>query len=132
LDIARLFIDAINAHDVTRIISLMTSDHVFVDSVGARFEGRDVIRRVWVEYLKMMPDYRSDIEHEFVSGERVALFGRAEATYSRDGTTKPADHWAIPAAWLCTVRDERVAEWRVFADNDAVRQIMQREGGPGG
>jgi ketosteroid isomerase-like protein len=125
-------VDAINGHDVPRMIELMTEDHVFVDSVGARFEGIDVLRRAWVEYLKLMPDYRVHIEHEFVSGERAALIGRAEGTYTRDGTTKPANQWAIPAAWLCTVRGGQVAEWRVFADNDAVRRIVAREGGASG
>jgi hypothetical protein len=34
--------------------------------------------------------------------------------------------WRIPAAWKGSVRDGKVAEWRVFADNKPVYDILAR------
>jgi ketosteroid isomerase-like protein len=41
---AKQFVAAINAHDVERLAALMTSDHRFIDSLGAVIQGRDSTR----------------------------------------------------------------------------------------
>jgi len=33
-------------------------------------------------------------------------------------------HWEIPAAWKAVVHNERVSEWRVYADNEPVWKVM--------
>ena len=55
----------------------MTSDHRFIDSLGAAVEGRDAMR---------------------------------------EGT---------PAALRALVRDGRIAEWQVYADNEPIREQMR-------
>jgi limonene-1,2-epoxide hydrolase len=48
----------------------------------------------------------------------VILLGMARGTYV--GKT-----WSTPAAWRAKVHDDRVAEWRVYADNEPLRQLMR-------
>ena len=49
-EVAEQFVAAINAHDLEGIASLMTSDHRFIDSLGAVVEGRDAMREGWKFY----------------------------------------------------------------------------------
>jgi len=118
------FIAAINAHNPTQLFHLMTEDHLFVDSLGSSIRGRDEMRKAWVAYFYMIPDFTVDVEDVFQRGTDIALFGAAHGTYSVDGTLPPENRWKMPAAWRAVVRDGRVAEWHIYADNEPVRQIM--------
>ncbi len=40
IDVVLAFMDGINARDVDRLCSLMTEDHLFVDGLGNRVQGR--------------------------------------------------------------------------------------------
>ena len=82
-------------------------------------------------YFELFPDYRIDVGEILGSGRRVAVFGTAEGTFGANGASTPDDHWSGPAAWRAEVRDGLVAEWRVFTDTGAAREIIgRREGGP--
>jgi hypothetical protein len=35
--------------------------------------------------------------------------------------------WEIPAAWRAVVKNDQIAEWRVYADNSPVLRIMQKK-----
>jgi len=69
-------------------------------------------------------------------GPVTAMFGRAGGTYSPDGRVLPQNRWARrdrggsgeTAAWKAVVRDGLVAEWRVFADNEPIRRLMNEAG----
>lgn len=37
-EVARKFVEKINAHDTEGLVSLMTADHVFIDSLGKKVE----------------------------------------------------------------------------------------------
>ncbi len=114
---ARAFIAAINAHDTARIAALMSENHVFVDSLGARIVGRAVMESGWRAYFELCPDYWVRIEREFTDGAEVALFGEA-------GGTIHGQKWCIPAAWLARTETDQVREWWVFADNKPVYDIL--------
>ncbi|MFI4971644.1 MAG: nuclear transport factor 2 family protein [Hyphomicrobiales bacterium] len=120
------FVDQINVHDVAGLAALMTPDHRFIDSLGTVMEGRERMREGWRQYLQMVPDYRIDVQSSFVQGTEVALLGSAAGTYSRGGQLTPADAWRTPAAWRALVRNELVAEWQVYADNEPIRQRMRK------
>jgi ketosteroid isomerase-like protein len=104
----------------------MTEDHVFVDGLGARIEGRQRVKAAFDAYFRMVPDYTISIEETFRQGSVVLMLGSAQGTYSADGGLRPENHWTTPAAWRVTIRDGLVAEWRVYADNEPIRQIMRR------
>jgi ketosteroid isomerase-like protein len=118
------FFEAINSHDVDKLCALMSEDHVFVDALGNKVQGRESMRKAWAGYFQWFPDYRISHEEIFSNGEIVAAFGSAEGTYAPKGNPAKENHWAAPAAWKAVVRQGMVQEWRVFADNQAARKIM--------
>lgn len=124
-DIVRLFIDRINGRDADAMAELMTGDHRFVDSLGAAVEGRDAARKAWVAYFNVVPDYAIRADETFRSGDVVVVLGAASGTCSEDGRLLEKNRWETPAAWRAVVRAGRIAEWRVYADNEPVRAILR-------
>jgi ketosteroid isomerase-like protein len=124
LDVALAFVDRINRHDVSGLVALMTADHRFVDGLGHEARGREQMERGWLGYFAWFPDYSIKVDDTLSNRNVVALFGIAEGTYSEKGTLVPDAHWKIPAAWKAVVRNQRVSEWRVYADNEPVRKVM--------
>jgi ketosteroid isomerase-like protein len=111
------FFDAINRHDPQRLAALMTEDHIFFDSLGRSVHGREAMRAGWQGYFSMCPDYRVEQEAMFESGDAVAAFGLA-------GGTIREHQWTTPAAWRAVIRDGRIQEFRVYADNKPVYDIL--------
>ena len=121
------FIERINAQDVDGLYELMSDDHAFVDALAYTVVGRDAMRKGWQGYFAMVPDYWIESEQILSRGDVVAVFGRSGGTYTRDCRLKPENAWETPAAWLAVAREGKVVEWRVYADNEPIRQIMARE-----
>jgi ketosteroid isomerase-like protein len=113
------FVSAINSHDIKALTALMTTDHVFVDSLGNRVDGASSMEAGWRGYFAMCPDYRIQADHVMAQGSVALAAGEAGGTI--DGVA-----WRTPAAWKAVVRDGRVAEWRVFADNKPVYEILAK------
>ena len=125
-DVAHAFVKAINAGDPDAIAKLLSEDHVFVDSGGRMVRGRDAMREAWVGYLAMVPDYTLRVEQTLSSRSLVVLLGTAEGTISEGKKLDPDNHWETPGAWKAVIRRGKVAEWRVYADNTPIREIIQR------
>jgi ketosteroid isomerase-like protein len=121
------FIRAINSHEIATLTNLMTTDHEFVDSLGVVAAGRDQMRQAWIAYFFMIPDYRIDVAGIFSLGTSVVVTGKASGTVAVRGELPSANTWEIPMAAQAEVRDGRVARWQVFADNEPVRQILNRQ-----
>jgi len=124
-DIALAFIDQINSHDVPSLAMLMNEDILFIDGLGQIVRGKRQLEQGWRAYFSWFPDYSIEVEETFSQGSVVALFGSAQGTYAVKGKLLPENHWKIPAAWKATVRDERIHEWRIYADNEPVWKIMR-------
>ena len=118
-EIFDLFATAINHQDVKSLVALMTIDHVFIDSWGQRTEGATPMGAGWHSYFAMCPDYWIRADH--IVGEDSVVLAVGEAGGTIDGIS-----WRIPAAWKAVVRDGKVAEWRVFADNKPVFEILAK------
>src|SRR5512145_2474682 len=129
--VVRRFIERINARDVDGIVEMLAPDHRFVDSLGNVFEGRDALRAGWVGYLRMVPDYMIEPERLVEDGGDVLIVGHARGTWTHDGHLRAEDAWRTPAAWVARVRRGLVAEWRVYADNEPIRQRMRARQGTG-
>jgi len=124
---ATQFVKRINAHDVDGLIELMTPDHIFVDSLGER-SSRPAIENGWRRYFEMVPDYWVRIERRIMAGDTTILIGSAGGTYAAKGAPrKSKDRWETPAVWIARTRRGKVAEWRIYADNEPIRARM-REG----
>jgi ketosteroid isomerase-like protein len=126
VEVVRRFLHLINSRDPAAIASLLTSDSVFVDSMGARVQGREKLRAAWHGYFAMVPDYAISQDEIFNHGDTVAVFGTARGTFSQDGTLPPENFWEATAAWRARVEDGRITFWQVFADNEPIRAIMRR------
>ena len=120
------FLEKINQHDVDGLVSLMSEKHVLVDSLGNRFQGREKLKAGWQAYFMMCPDYSVSHEEIFAQGNVVAVFGSAGGTIAAKGRLKPENRWRIPAAWMATIRTGQLVEWRVYADNKPVYEILDR------
>jgi ketosteroid isomerase-like protein len=123
-EVALEFVKRINAHNPDKLAELMAEDHVFIDSVGARFQGREAMRENWKAYFDMFPDYRIVLTDVFQQGHVVGLFGTASGTFAVNGQLAPENRWEGPAAWKATTQGDTMTEWRVYADNEPVRKIM--------
>jgi ketosteroid isomerase-like protein len=120
------FLDRINQRDVDKLAELMTEDHVFVDSLGQSVRGREKMRAGWRGYYAICPDYWVSHEEIFPNGNLVAVFGSAGGTIAANGKLPPENKWHATAAWLAVVENGLVKEWRVYADNKAVYDILAR------
>ncbi len=120
------FLDRINQRDVNKLAELMSEDHLFVDSLGQAVRGRDKMRAGWQGYYAFCPDYWVSHEEIFEDGNRVAVFGSAGGTIAVNGKLLPENEWRATTAWLAVVENGLVKEWRVYADNKPVYDILAR------
>jgi hypothetical protein len=54
------------------------------------------------------------------------VFGAAGGTIAANGRLLPGNKWRTPAAWLAVVESGLVKEWRVYADNKPVYDIVAK------
>ncbi|HML15612.1 MAG TPA: nuclear transport factor 2 family protein [Bryobacteraceae bacterium] len=118
-DVLKKWLAAINGHDVEALVELMTPDFVFVNSVGNRVDGARAMEPGWRNYFTMCPDYWIRTDLIMSDGDTLLLAGEA-------GGTIDGQPWETPAAWKAVTRGAAVAEWRVFADNKPVYEILKR------
>jgi hypothetical protein len=72
----------------------------------------------WRGYFAMCRDYW--IRTDTVMAEENTVLAVGEAG-SIDGV-----EWQTPAAWKAVIREGKVAEWHVFADNKPVCEILAK------
>ncbi len=130
VDVALAFVAKINSHDVDGLVALMTPDHLFVDALGTPFRGAAQMRQGWKGYFALFPDYAIEVTDEFSRSDVAAMFGKALGTFAVNGKLARENSWEIPAAWRAVVKEGRVAEWRVYCDNDPARKIMAANAPP--
>lgn len=123
VDTVLAFLEQINARNVDGLCALMTEDHVFLDGLGNRMQGKEVMRKGWAGYFRMFPDYRVSHTDIFSEGDVVAAFGAAEGTLAVKEELPKENHWSVPAAWRAVVRDGLIAEWQVYADNQSAEKL---------
>ncbi len=126
--VAEAFVRAINRQDADAIADLMTEQHRFIDSMGKASEGRETMRQGWIKYFQMVPDYTVAVEETLCDGPVVVMLGVAEGTYAPHGQQKPENHWTTPTVFRAFIEDGKVAEWRVYCDNEPIRQRMAKAG----
>jgi limonene-1,2-epoxide hydrolase len=124
--IAQAFVRAINRHDTDALAQLMSPEHCFIDSLGNTVRCREKMLAGWAAYFMMVPDYQIAVEETYTGGPAVVMVGEAGGTYAPNGKLNPENHWKTPAVFRALVEDGKVAEWRVYADNEPIRQRMRQ------
>jgi len=122
------FISCINRHDVTGLTGMMTDDHIFIDSLGTIVRGREEMRKAWIGYFYLIPDYTIRANQLFRKEDTVVVVGTARGTYAVGGKLLERNKWEIPIAIRAIVQQGRLAGWQVYADNEPVRQLMAGQG----
>lgn len=118
------FVGRINAHDAVGLVALMAADHIFVDSLGNKFS-RPAIEEGWRQYFAMVPDYWIRVDRTIIDGRTSVLIGAAGGTYVPKGAgPRPENRWETPAVWVVEVHGDKVAEWRIYSDNEPIRSRM--------
>ena len=129
--VAQAFVDEINEGNIDGLTELMTGDHVFIDTAGARSQGRFAMRSNWEYYFKLFSNYQIDIFETHFTGNDILLVGMSTGSLSDTGRkmlekagqkSKKRKEFQGPAIWRATIRDGAVAEWQVYRDTQATRQ----------
>jgi hypothetical protein len=97
----------------------MPDDHTFVDTEGGVVSGKGECLAAWRGFFAAFPDYRNVFASLSADGDTVTIVGRSECS-------EPSLHG--PALWTATVRDGKVAQWRVYADTFENRRRLALPG----
>lgn len=97
-----------SARDIPKILTLFTEDGVWEASWGARYVGKDELRRGLEELFKNVPDVKFVEPKRFASGEHAVSEWRVVGT-RLDGT-KIDDQGCD----IFTIRDGRVVRKRAY------------------
>ena len=114
LQVALIFVDAINEHDPEAIVKLMTDDHEFVDAIGNIYSGKETMLEAWKNYFKTFPDYKIAIKNKFAARDEV-MFG-GDISGCHNGVRSEETCFFLPAAFMAVINGEKVRLWQVFAD----------------
>ena len=118
-EILKQWLAAVNGHDLSALAALMAADHVFVGSLGNQVDGPRSHGGWLAGYFAICPDYWIRGDHAMAEGDPMLI------AWEAGGTIDGESRWT-PAAWKVVIRDGRVVEWQVFADNKPVYEILGR------
>ncbi len=118
------FVDAVNHQHIDKMIGMMTPDHLFTDSLGNQIPGRRAMRDAWLAYFNMVSDYKILIKETFVKDRVVLAVGSAQGEYSTPCHGSDETNFEISGVWRAVVERDRIREWRVFADNKPLRDLI--------
>ena len=121
--IALNFIEQINTHNVDRLVSLLTDDHIFIDAHGNKVVGKKKMKAGWIGYFDWFPDYHIEVEHTYESGESVGIFGYASGSFRGMNDNK---RWRLPSSWHVIVERDKIKLWQVYADTKIPFDIIER------
>jgi ketosteroid isomerase-like protein len=97
----------INARDVDGLGDRMTDDHQFVDTAGATERGKAHCLDVWRGFFEQFPDYRNTFTSMQTRQDTVIVVGFS---------TCSIEVLSGAAIWSAKVRQNKIAEWRVYHD----------------
>jgi len=107
LDTVNRFNDAVNAHDLDKVMANFTEDCIFSNTRpapdGTTYRGQNEVRAWWAEFFANSPKANFAGEEVIVAGDRCIV--RWHYTWEKDG--KPGH---IHGVDVLKVRDGKVAE----------------------
>ncbi len=119
-------VKAINEHDTHKIGSLISEDHVFIDSQGNEVHGKDKMIKGWEGYFNLFPDYKIEVGQLLDEGSLTILLGFASGSFLGNREGNPDCYWNLPAAWKAVAEDGKIKLWQVFADTRIPFEIINR------
>ena len=115
--VSRAF-SAFNRRDEAELLSLCHPDIEWIpmrsSAQGRVYRGHDGVREALADVGAEFEELRNDPRRWLDLGERLVVAGRLVAKERRGGLRID-----IPGAWLCELRDGKVAYLRAFPDEEA-------------
>jgi ketosteroid isomerase-like protein len=105
----------INDSDLDGLTSMMTDDHAFIDSAGSVVSGKAAVAAAWNSFFKAFPDYRNVFVRHKADGPVVIIEGHSVCSDPRLNG---------PSLWRATVRQGKIAQWRVYDDTIQNRRAL--------
>jgi len=130
--VAIQFVDKINHHDVNGILDMLTDDHMLIIEGEIDAEGKSKMENAWQYYFDMFPDYTIKPSRVEVNGGLVVIVGRSDGTITElgrkrltiNGELPPYEEYQGPAIWAAGVKEDKIAVWAVYSDNDKNREEL--------
>jgi ketosteroid isomerase-like protein len=118
---------AFNRRDEAALLSLCHPDIAWIPMrsslEGRIYQGHDGVREALADVGTEFEELRNDPRRWIDLGERVVVVGRIVAKERRGGLRID-----IPGAWLCELRDGKVAYLHAFPDEEAaLSEAAERE-----
>jgi len=130
---AEAFVNALNTHNLDRIVELMSEDVTFQDSLTPQpLRGKSAFRQYWGAWLTSFPDMRVSSRGLYASGETAVDEFTVNGTHTGpiflpDGSKIPATNrkFTNEGAAVVKVNDQgKVTSFRTYADSGSVfRQL---------
>lgn len=93
----------------------MTDDHVFIDMVNARIEGKLNNRKMaWKPFFRLFPSYHNIFEKILVKGSTVILQGYAVCSDEVLNNVR--------AIWIAEIIKDKVSLWHIYPDTEQNRE----------
>lgn len=125
LNTAISFLEKINEHDIEGIYKLMSDDHKFIDSMGTVIIGKKEMKKAWQGFFTWFPDYHITSLNTLLTDDTVGFFGNAKGTFNSEFRSED-DKFDVHASWRAKIKNGKVTEWQAIADNEVVRDILDR------
>ena len=117
-----LFIEALNNADIEEIANMMSDDHVFIDSGGGKYTGKETMKQGWTAYFDMFPDYKIEAVDITQNDSTVGVFGYASGSYKGNKDS----YFRIPASWKAVVKNGKIKHWQVYCETKEIGKIVDR------
>ncbi len=111
--IALRFNECISNRDVDGLGQLMSDNHVFIDRDGNVSRTKKTMLKSWSRFFEMFPKYKNTFEHVESKENMVMVLGFAYWS---------EENQHDPAIWMAEIRDNLVAEWRIYYDTEENRK----------
>ncbi len=126
LSVVKEYINRINNHDLNGMLEITDDNAVFIDSMGINTAGKRDMEKAWDMFLTFFPDYTIQTKDIISKNGMVAVFGTAKGTVATGGRILAENKFEIPASWTALVKDGKISKWRVYADNEPVRKLLEK------
>jgi len=103
----------------------MTEQHSFIDSMGNVARGREQMQAGWAAYFMMCPTTRLPSRKPTARARPSSCWASPRNLYPRR-QAQAGESLEDPRCLRALVEDGKVAEWRVYADNEPIRERMRK------
>ena len=125
LDVDRIFVRAMNAHDLEAVMSTYDSSTVFVQGPGQEnIVGLDNLRATVERFLDYSPKLTVELK-QFVQADDIALFS---VRWTLEGTDEQGDVVSMTSADSNVVRRRDDGTWFTLIDNPFHEEFLKIDG----